>query len=57
MDINTILIDATRTQASCIPRECWNQISFDGMPSGLRQIANEDCTIILKGCPEDTVSG
>jgi hypothetical protein len=42
MDINTILINATRTQASCIPRECWNQISFDSMPSGWRQIPNED---------------
>jgi hypothetical protein len=33
-DIDTILINTARTQASCIPRECWNQISVDGVPSG-----------------------
>jgi hypothetical protein len=27
------------------------------MPCGWRQIPNEDWTIILKGCPDDTVSG
>jgi hypothetical protein len=30
MDIDTILINAARTQASCIPCECWNQISVNG---------------------------
>ncbi len=55
MDINTILINAIRTQASCIPCKCWNQISINSRTIW-RQIPNEDHTIILEGCPDDTVS-
>jgi hypothetical protein len=55
-DVDTILLNATRTQASCISREHWNQISVYGHAIW-RQIPNEDCTIILDGCPGDTVSG
>jgi hypothetical protein len=53
MDIHTILINVARTHASCIPHECWNQISMDSHTIW-RQIPNVDCTIILKGCPDDT---
>jgi hypothetical protein len=56
MDVDNILINATRTQVSCIPRECWNQISINGHAIW-RQIPNEDHTIILDGCPDNTVSG
>jgi hypothetical protein len=55
MDIDTILSNATQTQASCIPQECWNQISMDGHTIW-RQIPMEDHTIILERCPDDTVS-
>jgi hypothetical protein len=55
MGINTILINSAWTQASYIPCECWKQISINGH-SIWRQIPTEDCTIILKGCPDDTVS-
>jgi hypothetical protein len=54
--VKTILINAARIQASCIPLECWNQISNDGHTIWT-QIPNEDHTIILEGCPDDTVSG
>jgi hypothetical protein len=56
MDIDTILINATWTQASRIPWECWNQIFVDNRPIW-RQIPMEDHTIILIGCPDDTVLG
>ncbi len=55
MDIYTILINAARTQASHIPCEHWNQIFINGRTIW-RQIPNEDHTIILEGCPNDTVS-
>jgi hypothetical protein len=53
-NINTILINATRTQASCILRDHWNQISVDDHTIW-RQIPTEDHTIILDGCPDDNV--
>jgi hypothetical protein len=34
MDIDTILINATRIQASRLPHELWNQISINAIPSG-----------------------
>jgi hypothetical protein len=51
-DINTILINATRTHASCILRDHWNQISVDDHTIW-RQIPTEDHTIILEGYPEE----
>jgi hypothetical protein len=54
-DIDTILINTTRTKATIIPCECWNQISIKGCTIW-RQIPTEDCTIILEGYPDDTVS-
>jgi hypothetical protein len=56
MAIDTILINAARTQASHIPHEHWNQISVNGHTIW-RKIPTEDHTIILEGCPNDTVSG
>jgi hypothetical protein len=56
MDIDTILINTTRTKATIIPCECWNQISINSCTIW-RQIPTEDCTIILEGYPDDTVSG
>ena len=54
MDIDTILINAAWTQACRSPLECWNQLSINSHTIW-RQITTVDHTIILKGCPDDTV--
>jgi hypothetical protein len=56
MDIDTILINAARTQASHIPHERMMEPDFHQLPYHLETIPNEDHTIILEGCPDDSIS-
>jgi hypothetical protein len=56
MDVNTILINASRTQAPTFHESTGTRFLSKGITIW-RQIPNEDHAIILDGCPDDTVSG